>query len=116
MPATVDKLLGKALLHTHKSGDVHETTSTVTAGTTTAGTDTVILANAVSGNVIINLPQASTTADKTYIIKKIDASVYTVTVHPYAADMIDSSTADVVIAYPNTAMQIVSNGTSWYIK
>ena len=125
MPATVDKILGKTLLHTHQATDIIgltvsqggtlDATSVITVvNNTTAGTDSTILVNAASGAVTITLPAAATKTNYFYRIKKIDSSTNTVTVTPNGSDKIDGN-ATMVIAYQYSCMDLVSNGSNWYI-
>ena len=125
MPATVDKLLGKTLMHTHQSADIIgltvsqggtlDATSVITVvNNSTAGTDSTILVNAAAGAITITLPAAAAKANYFYRIKKIDSSVNTVTVKPNGSETIDGSTT-MVIAFQYSCMDLVSNGSNWYI-
>ena len=100
MPATVDKLLGKTLMHTHQSADIIgltvsqggtlDATSVITVvNNSTAGTDSTILVNAASGAITITLPAAAVKANYFYRIKKIDSSVNAVTCLLYTSDAAD---------------------------
>jgi hypothetical protein len=122
MPATIDKFLGKPLLHKHQISDLTVTVSgnvdissvaTVTTSSS-AGDYTVLLVNATSGQITISLPLASTVTNKIYKIKKIDSSVNTVVIDANASETIDGDLTK-EIAFQNTALQLVCNGISWYI-
>jgi hypothetical protein len=85
----------------------------VTVATTpyTAADETVILVSIATG--IINLPQASTVAGRTYYIKKI-SSTGTTTIDAAGTELIDGAqTKTLTTQYQG--MQIVSNGSAWYI-
>lgn len=93
-----------------------EVTITETNGTysLTSSSKRVHLANAVSGNIIYNLPAASSNTDKTYTIKKIDASANTVTLTPNGSDKIDTASSYALVI-PNQSVTISSNGSGWWI-
>ena len=125
MPATIDKLLGKPLLHKHQISDITVTvngsinTSSVTdpavTVNTTLGNYSVVLVDATSGAVTITLPAASSNKNKIYKIKKTDSSINQVTIQGNAvAQKIDGDTTQ-IICYQNSAMQLVCNGSNWYI-
>lgn len=122
MPSTFDKILGKQLLHKHQISDITvgttgsvNVTDTVTVTTNTnLDAETIILVNATSGATTITLPSASGYANKVYTIKKIDSSENEVTVDGTGNETVDGETTK-TIAFQNTAMQLVSNGTNWYI-
>ena len=124
MPVTIDKLLGKPLLHSHQIGDLSITgvidiiNAVTVPGNTAADAGTVILADASSsltGNITITLPDATTHPNKVYKIKKTDSTINTVTVAGAGSDKIDDGNATVILAFQNSAMQVVSKGTNWYI-
>lgn len=93
-----------------------EASITETNGTysLTSTSKRVHLANAVSGSITYNLPAASSNTDKTYTIKKTDASANTVTLTPNGSDKIDTA-ASYVLTIPNQSATIVSNGSGWWI-
>lgn len=122
MAVTIDKILGKPLSHTHVladivmpgAGNINSTSITTVNGNTTLSTYSTILVNANSGNVTITLPAAASNANQSYRIKKIDSTSNTVTVDANGSETIDGDLT-VIMSFPNSAMDIVSNGTSWYI-
>ena len=124
MPVTIDKLLGKPLSHTHHSSDIiqdsngssgTDNTSTVTVSTdTTLGTISTVLVNAAAGVITISLPAAAAKANSIFRIKKIDSSSNVVIVDPNGTELIDGDTS-CTIAFQYSTLDIVSNGTSWYI-
>lgn len=122
MPVTVDKLLGKPLLHTHQLGDIIVgTTGSVnvanvvtTATNKNADVETIILVDATSGAITITLPPALSYLNKIYTIKKIDSTTNSVIVDGNGAETIDNNQT-VTIGFQYTTLQIVSNGIAWYI-
>jgi hypothetical protein len=122
MPVTVDKLLGRPLLHTHQIGDIIIGTTgsvnvanivTVTTNKN-ADAETIILVDATSGAITITLPAALGYINKVYTIKKIDSSKNSVIVDGNGTETIDNNQT-VTIGFQYTALQIVSNGLAWYI-
>jgi hypothetical protein len=90
------------------------TTSTQTTNYSVAATDTVVFADATSGNVVITLPTASGMTGYRFYVKRIDASANTVTVVRSGSDTIDGATTfSLDLQY--TAIGVVSNGSAWYI-
>jgi len=92
------------------------TTATKTTGYTISSTDTVIFADASSGNVSITLPVASGLAGYRFYIKRIDNTypTNTCTVDRSSSDTIDGLTS-VPLHLQYTALAVVSNGSAWYI-
>ncbi|MGB4956832.1 MAG: hypothetical protein WBO49_00065 [Candidatus Saccharimonas sp.] len=89
-------------------------TSTKTSSYTIGASDTVIFANATSGNVIITLPVASGLPGYRFFVKRIDNSSSTCTVARSGSDTIDGQTS-FTIDQQYTAVMVVSNGSAWYI-
>ncbi len=122
MAVTIDKILGKPLSHTHVSSDIifPGGGTLVTTSITTVSTDTTlssiatVLVNAASAPITITLPAAASYPNQIYQIKKIDSSVNTVTVDGNGSETIDGDLT-AIIAFQYSAMDIISNGTSWFI-
>ncbi len=89
-------------------------TATKTANYTIATSDTVILGDATSGAITITLPAASTVSGYRFYVKKIDSSANTVTIARTGADTIDGGTS-AVISVQYVTLNLVSNGTNWFI-
>lgn len=89
-------------------------TATKTGNYTITGTDTVIFADATSGNVTITLPAASGLAGYRFYVKRIDNSGNTCTVARTASDTIDGATSQ-SLQLQYTSITIVSDGSAWYI-
>lgn len=89
-------------------------TNTQTSSYTVTSSDTVVFANATSGNVTITLPAASGLAGYRFYIKRIDSTANTVTVSRTGTDTIDGLTS-FTLDLQYTAFGVVSNGSAWYI-
>lgn len=76
--------------------------------------DYTILADATSGNLTMTLQAAASHTGRIYKIKKIDASVNTVTIDANGSETIDGATTQ-VISTQWASVTIQSNGTSWFI-
>lgn len=81
---------------------------------TATATDRVILVDASGGDATINLPTAVGISGKEYVVKKTDASAYTVTVAPDGAETIDGE-ATLVIGTQYDSYTLVSDGSNWMI-
>jgi len=80
----------------------------------TANDECVILADATAGSITVTLPDVESATDRTYYIKKTDASGNAVTVDGNASETIDGATTNVLSAQFDS-IQVVSNGTEWFI-
>jgi hypothetical protein len=89
-------------------------TATKTTNYTITGNDTVIFADATSGNVTITLPLASGLPGYRFYVKRIDDSANTVTIQRSSNDTIDGETSHTLdVQY--MSVTLVSNGSAWYI-
>lgn len=95
-------------------GDITFNTSTKTSNYTAATSDTVLLADAASGNVTITLPTASTASGYRFFVKRIDGSANSVSVQRSGSDTIDG-VASQSLDVQYTSITIVSNGSNWFI-
>lgn len=89
---------------------------TVSANYTATRLETYIHVNAAAGPVTVTLPPAAAVGmtGRAYYIKKTDTTTNFVIVDPNGAELIDgSATAEIV--QPRQSIQIVSDGTSWFI-
>lgn len=73
-----------------------------------------VLSDATGGARVVNLPSAASSTQRTYTIKKIDASVNTVTIDASGAETIDGALTH-VLTTQYQSVRIQSNGTSWSI-
>ena len=91
------------------------TVTTVTSNYNALYTDSTILCNAISGPIIITLPDATISTGNVYVIKKIDSSRNTVTIDALGNQFIDGQLTQ-TIGYQNTAVNITSDGTQWWMS
>jgi hypothetical protein len=89
-------------------------TATKTSGYTITGADTVIFADATSGNVTITLPAASGLGGYRFYVKRIDNAANTCSVARSGSDTIDGQTS-VSLDLQYTSITLVSDGSAWYI-
>ena len=74
----------------------------------------VILADTSTGPITISLPTAANASGKLFWIKKIDASANLVTIDPDGSECIDNELL-ISLCNEGDTVQIVSNGSQWYI-
>lgn len=89
------------------------TRAITTTPTTLNETHRTALVDATGGAIIINLPTAASSRYRAYTIKKVDASVNTVTIDGSGAETIDGA-ATVVLTLQWERVTIQSNGTAWF--
>lgn len=77
-------------------------------------TDDVILVDATAAARTIGLPAVATATGKTLTVKKIDTSIHSVTIDGNLAELIDGQPVQVISA-AWTAIEMVCNGSAWYI-
>lgn len=80
----------------------------------TAANESVILVDASSGSVTINLPAASGLSGREYTIKKIDSSTNIVTVDANGGETIDGILTKLLYT-ENESVTIICDGTNWEI-
>jgi hypothetical protein len=97
-------------------GSVALSTVAKTANYTATASDYAILVNTTTGgaDVTITLPAAAAVPGRTYIIKKVDASVYNVIIDGNAAETIDGA-ATFTFNTQYQAITVVCDGTEWWI-
>ena len=94
---------------------------TKTGDYTLTTTDSMILGDATTVNINFTLPNPSSCYDGAnlasivYNVSKIDISANTVTILPYATETIGGNVS-LVLAAQNEAIELVTDGTNWYIK
>lgn len=84
------------------------------ATTTLTATDTLLIANAASGAITVNLPTAASASGQVYSVKKIDASANAVTIDPSGAETIDG-TATKIISAQYGSLTFQSDGATWWV-
>lgn len=77
-------------------------------------TDDVILADATAGPLTATLPDPTLTTGRVFTVKKIDVTVNTVTISPFAAETIDGM-ASASTSSPNESIRFLSDGTDWWV-
>jgi len=87
----------------------------VTSNYTMNINDAIILVDATAGNVTITLQPALQWEQKKLTIKKIDASVNTVTIDADSAELIDGATTKVISAQYVTVNLTAQGGAVWVI-
>jgi hypothetical protein len=89
-------------------------TATKTSSYTITANDTIIFANANSGNVTITLPVASGLTGYRFYVKRLDGSVNSCSVARSSSDTIDGQTS-VSLNLQYTSLTLASDGSAWYI-
>jgi len=74
----------------------------------------VILCDASTKDITVNLPEASESVDKYYYIKRIDGSANSVFIDGYDDEEIDGNEI-VEITVQNTSLHVVCDGGEWWI-
>lgn len=87
-------------------------TPTLKTSNYTAAYGEIVLADATSGALTIQLPTADETGREVRI-KKIDSSSNTVTASPASGTIDGSATAPITVQW--AALTLVSDGTNWYV-
>ena len=87
---------------------------TVTSNYTALLTDNIILADASSGDLTINLLQASLCAGKRIDVKKLDSTLNYVIIDAYTSELIDGALQQTT-NQQYESFTLVCDGTSWYL-
>lgn len=89
---------------------------TKTSGYVATTADDVVLVDATTGSIIIDLPAVASAIGHRMSVKKIDATANTVTVRGHLAEVIDGSNTQ-VLSSQWTSIDFVPNGsgTAWFI-
>lgn len=88
---------------------------TITASSDTLDdTNHIVLCDATSNAITINLPAASGSSGLIYHIKKVDSSINIITIDPNGSELIDGDTTK-EITEQHTSVQIVCDGSAWYV-
>lgn len=98
----------------HTYGAFEQQVSTISAASHTAGQESVMLCNATSNAITINLPAAASSAGRIYNIKKTDSSANTVTIDANASETIDGALT-YVATVQYESVTIVCDGANWFI-
>jgi len=89
-------------------------TSSKTANYTVSSSDTVVFADATSGNITITLPLASSLSGYRFYVKRVDGAANNCSVACSGVDTVDGQSSISIVAQ-YTSLTIVSNGSAWYI-
>ena len=106
-----------AAIDTDTDNPSNLTIITITASTapyTVLDDDDVILVDASSSIVTINIPSASGLDGKVYRIKKIDESVNAVTINSHGSETIDSCLTQ-QLTVGGDSVDLVSDDTEWWV-
>lgn len=98
----------------HIVGSQSSSITTVSTTTTLDATHFVVLADATSGTITINLPAVSTLTGRRYTVKKIDGSANTVVLDGNGSETIDGATTQTLSGIYES-LTIQNNGTAWFI-
>ena len=109
MPQTVD-----ATITTPENNERWTVLETTDSTVNVAVGITVVLADATSGAITVNLPAAADNENRMIAVKKVDSSVNAVTVDGNATETIDGATTNVLSSQYDVVM-LVSDGTNWNI-
>jgi hypothetical protein len=86
--------------------------STITASTTLTDAQTTVWANNAAA-IVVSLPTSAGRAGRIYIIKKVSANAFAVTIDPAGTETIDGlTTVDLTTQYDFIVIQ--SDGTNWF--
>lgn len=87
---------------------------TISATGAALATDYLLLVNAASGAVTVNLPAAASADGALIVVKKTDASANAVTLDANASETIDGATTQTLAAQYD-ALTIACDGAAWWI-
>lgn len=93
-----------------------ETVRTVGATTTMTANDYDLLVLGITGNVTVNLPDATTlTPGRPYSVVK-DAAAFTVTIDPFSTQTINGASTLVLAASAFHGAHFYTDGANWFAK
>lgn len=107
--------VGPSLLSTTGSFVDGRNVRTITVDTILDNTYETVLVDASGGNVTVTLPVANLNAFKRYNIKKIDATVNTVTIDGDGAETIDGSATQVIVTQYASLSPECDGINAWWI-
>lgn len=93
---------------------VFKSDRTVTATTTLTVSDDLLLADATSGAITVNLPAVASLPGREFTVKKIDSSANAVTLDGNASETIDGSTT-AALASQYDSVRISNDGSEWWV-
>lgn len=86
----------------------------VTAATTALPSDYLILVDATTGAVTVNLPSAASSRGAALVVKKIDASANAVTIDASGSETIDGATTQALAAQYDS-LTLICDASQWWI-
>lgn len=94
-----------------------DTVHTITAASYTAGdnSESIVLADASSNAITVTLPPAADYANETLTVKKIDTTGNQVDIDGDGTETIDNELSKSIVV-PYTSIDVVSDGSNWWIK
>lgn len=95
-------------------GSLGHAVATISSNATADDTAVVYLVDASGGPVTLSLPPAASAERRIYHVKKIDSSLNAVTIDGDGAETIDGQATQALISQYD-ALQLVSDGTEWFI-
>jgi hypothetical protein len=75
----------------------------------------IVLVDASSGSIIVNLPPAADVPRLQWTIKKADTSSNTITLTPNGSETIDRNLSVIMSGTSSPSLTIYSDGTEWWI-
>lgn len=77
--------------------------------------ETVVLADATGGTIVINLPPAATAAGKVITVKKVGTGINAITLDPNETETIEGATTYAALDAPNDVATFGCDGTAWVL-
>lgn len=77
--------------------------------------ETIVLADASSGAITINLPAAATAAGKVITVKKVGTGINAVTLDPNETETIEGSPTYAALDAANDVATFGCDGTAWFL-
>jgi len=90
------------------------TARSVTASTSVVSSDFAIIADSTAAAITVSLPPAATANGRIFFVKRVNAGANNVTVDPFGSETIDGA-ATHVLTLQWHRVEIISNGTAWFI-
>lgn len=100
--------------YVNSGGALPLATRTITTTGAPTATDYLILCDATSGAITVNLPAVASSAGRVLVVKKTDASINSVTLDGNGAETIDGA-ATKILATQYAVLNIQCNGAAWWI-
>ncbi len=95
-------------------GSQSVTINTSALATITLTNTDYVLVKTGAGSTVVNLPQASTCSGRVYKIAKA-ASTGNLTIDAFGSELVDGTITLVLSSAVSVGVEIISNGTQWYV-